>query len=316
MTNVPLVITGDLHGNSVFDALDEPKYLLKTNEKFQCEFEISNSIELFKITQNALSFEIAKVGNILIRRPILWQLNENQPEHIKSFIVNETQEVLNAVLAHTHFSDTHEVFNAGKAYNLARNKIFQLHLAKKIGLSVPATCVTNSEKIAKDFYISKGKNIIYKCLSRPVIHYEDGKNSMIHTSKVLDDNFEKVTICPCLFQENLTKKYELRVAVIGDDVTAVKIDSQDYEETKQDWRKGMDNPLLYSKYELSESLKIKLISMNKHLGINWSMMDLVVSPEGDYVFLEANPDGAWLWLEDYVMGLNLTKKIATRFFNH
>ena len=273
-------------------------------------------MELFRIIQNTQSFKIINVGNILVRRPILWQLNENQPEHIREFVVNETQEVLNAVIAHSHFSSTHEVFNAGKPYNLARNKIFQLHLAKEIGLNVPSTCVTNNKKLAKDFYISNKKNIIYKCLSRPVIHYEDGKKSMIHTSKVLDDNFENVASCPCLFQENLTKAYELRVAVISDEVIAVRIDSQEYEETKQDWRKGMDNPLLYSKCELPDSLKMQLISLNEQLRINWSMMDLVVTPSGDYVFLEANPDGAWLWLEEYVAELNLTKKIAGRFSNH
>ena len=82
-------------------------------------------MELFRIIQNTQSFKIINVGNILVRRPILWQLNENQPEHIREFVVNETQEVLNAVIAHSHFSSTHEVFNAGKPYNLARNKIFQ-----------------------------------------------------------------------------------------------------------------------------------------------------------------------------------------------
>jgi hypothetical protein len=31
--------------------------------------------------------------------------------------------------------------------------------------------------------------------------------------------------------------------------------------------------------------------------INFASIDMIVTPEGDYVFLDLNPNGQWLWLE-------------------
>jgi glutathione synthase/RimK-type ligase-like ATP-grasp enzyme len=33
------------------------------------------------------------------------------------------------------------------------------------------------------------------------------------------------------------------------------------------------------------------------LGLNYGAFDFVVTPDGDWVMLECNPAGQWLWLE-------------------
>jgi glutathione synthase/RimK-type ligase-like ATP-grasp enzyme len=305
-----VVITGDLHGDCVFNALQKPKIRIRTDEHFDCIFQIDAERECFRIQQGSDVLNVLEVGNVFVRRPLPEEVAKGVPEHSKNFILSEKAEVLSAVMAFSNFSNGRVVFNAGKPYNLARNKIYQLHTAKTIGLDIPPSCVTNQASVANAFYKSQDKSVIYKCLSRPVIHYSDGRRSMIHTSKVTSDDFSNVTTCPCLFQKNIDKAYELRVAVVGNDVTVVRIDSQSFEETKQDWRKGMDNKLLYSVGVLPDPVKQKLIALNHHLQISWSMIDVIVDSSGKHIFLEANPDGAWLWLEDFVDGLGITEKIA------
>ena len=48
--------------------------------------------------------------------------------------------------------------------------------------------------------------------------------------------------------------------------------------------------------------------MNR-LGLAFGAIDLVLTPEGQYVFLEINPSGQWLWLEDK-LGFPITERIA------
>ena len=34
------------------------------------------------------------------------------------------------------------------------------------------------------------------------------------------------------------------------------------------------------------------------MGLRMSNIDMILTPDGEYVFLEANPNGQWAWIED------------------
>jgi hypothetical protein len=44
-------------------------------------------------------------------------------------------------------------------------------------------------------------------------------------------------------------------------------------------------------------------------GINFASIDLIVTPSGEFVFLDLNPNGQWLWLE-VELGLPLVAAMA------
>jgi hypothetical protein len=44
-------------------------------------------------------------------------------------------------------------------------------------------------------------------------------------------------------------------------------------------------------------------------GLNFASLDMIVTPDGEFVFLELNPNGQWLWLE-YELGLPLVASMA------
>ena len=46
------------------------------------------------------------------------------------------------------------------------------------------------------------------------------------------------------------------------------------------------------------------------LGLNFGCIDLIVRPDGEYVFLECNPNGQWLWIE-LETGQKISESIAT-----
>jgi hypothetical protein len=43
--------------------------------------------------------------------------------------------------------------------------------------------------------------------------------------------------------------------------------------------------------------------------LNFASLDMIVTPEGEFVFLELNPNGQWLWLE-LELGLPLVATMA------
>jgi glutathione synthase/RimK-type ligase-like ATP-grasp enzyme len=51
------------------------------------------------------------------------------------------------------------------------------------------------------------------------------------------------------------------------------------------------------------------MSLVRRLGLEFGAIDLLLTPQGDYVFLEINPNGQWLWLEQ-MTGVPLTKAMC------
>jgi glutathione synthase/RimK-type ligase-like ATP-grasp enzyme len=76
-----------------------------------------------------------------------------------------------------------------------------------------------------------------------------------------------------------------------------------------DWRKYDIKNTPYYKHELPRNVKIKCLEINKTFGINYSCIDMALSPNGEYYFLELNPSGLWAWIEALTR-LEISKEIA------
>lgn len=62
-------------------------------------------------------------------------------------------------------------------------------------------------------------------------------------------------------------------------------------------------------YELPEPIATAAIELTHGFGLNYSSIDFIVTPQGDHVFLELNPNGQFLWLE-FEAGLPLSSRMA------
>ena len=45
------------------------------------------------------------------------------------------------------------------------------------------------------------------------------------------------------------------------------------------------------------------------LELNFAAIDLIETPDGEHVFLEVNPNGQWLWLDD-MLKLGISQAVA------
>lgn len=179
----------------------------------------------------------------------------------------------------------------------AENKLLQLKTAKRIGFKIPTTLITNSKRELKSFYNENGQDIIIKPLSQTRVS-NDENAAFIFTNVVpqnLIDQLKDFDLTPCIFQRNIPKEYEVRVTVVGEKVFAAAVYSQSDEEAKIDWRRKR---LVFNEVHLPDEIKNLCVQILRELNLGFGAIDLIKTPEGEYVFLEINPNGQWVWIEN------------------
>jgi glutathione synthase/RimK-type ligase-like ATP-grasp enzyme len=197
----------------------------------------------------------------------------------------------------------------------------QLARAAGLGFEVPRTLITTDPDAARQFLAACGNRMIFKVMSDPTLgavslsrqdpelqfeHYDVMTTVVTQAELGLLDS---ALIAPCLFQEYVAKKVELRVTVIGDEVFAAEIHSQEHEETTVDWRNfQVDIP--YRAVSLPPPVTERIRAFVRSYGLNFSAMDLIVTPDDRYVFIENNPNGQFIFVEDKVPELGLTDALA------
>ena len=198
----------------------------------------------------------------------------------------------------------------------ASSKMEQLQYAEFIGLKVPDTVFTNRQEdiLAMARY---HQEIVLKSIASDGI-MDDGKGTeyVFYSQKVsLQDIVnapkEAFTQTVSYVQEYISKAFELRVTVVAKKVFACKIESQHLadNEGKIDWRQGYDHGLRYEPYDLPDDISEKCIKFLDRMRLNFGAFDFIVTPSGDFVFLECNPNGQWLWIE-METGLKISEAIA------
>lgn len=177
----------------------------------------------------------------------------------------------------------------------SENKLFQLIVANEVGFKVPKTIVSTDKNEIKKFYYENNQRIIIKPLFSGRF-IEKGKEKLIFTNQVLEKhilNIQNYNSFPVIFQQEIPKDYELRITVVDGKVFTAKVDSQIHEETKIDWRKGK---LHFKESSLPIEIENKCLEIVKKLGLKFGAIDLI-KIDGEYIFLEVNPNGQWVWIE-------------------
>jgi hypothetical protein len=194
---------------------------------------------------------------------------------------------------------------AACATDRGKGKLAELHAACQVGLAIPRTMATNDPEAAREFLRSCPSGAIYKPFLSPTRDVtEPGgptRYGTVYTNKLDEEALEAlddVRLGPCIFQELVPKRVELRVVVMGTKVFATEIHSQAHEASSIDFRRhyALDETP-YSAHELPATVAQQCIAVNERLGLCFGAFDFVLTPEGRYVFLEVNQQGQFLWLE-------------------
>ena len=156
--------------------------------------------------------------------------------------------------------------------------------------------------------VSSFKQVVYKPLSYYIVPPDRILYSSIMTQGEVGEKTANIEQAPCIFQEYIEKDFELRITVVGKKVFPIKIQSQQNNITKFDWRKDQIN-IDYEIFELPKGIQQKLLNLHQKFEIFFGAYDFIVDPNGEYYFLEVNPAGQWLWLEE-ILNLSISESIA------
>ena len=190
--------------------------------------------------------------------------------------------------------------NDPAANERAARKLPQLALAARLGLRIPRSIVTNDPAEARAFVA--GLPAAAACKSLKAYGYRDEAGErFIFARRVEPAEFaaaaETVALCPTLLQEYVEKDHELRVTIIGARTFCCRIDSQSAAEATTDWRRADPFALPHRIVPLDPTVERALRAMMEVHGLLYGSFDLIVTPAGEIVFLELNPNGQWLWVE-------------------
>ena len=179
---------------------------------------------------------------------------------------------------------------------LANAKPAQLALARRLGLAIPATIISNDPDEVRAFIADAPGPVIYKCFSQGLDLPPDQAQYTGVVGAAEQTRLDLIRATPGVFQHYVEKAFELRVTIVGEHVFAGRIHSQAEAASAIDWRRrpfDMDK----EPYDLPDDVAAKLKAFMRAFGLVYGAFDLIVTPEGRYVFLEINPAGQYMWVE-------------------
>ena len=173
------------------------------------------------------------------------------------------------------------------------NKFIMLQKAKEAGFKIPDTLVTNkSTEVQKWFPEEK---LIAKSIDRTFLIRDNGYSYGHHTQALNKSDLSDLkNMGFSTFQNKLDKQFELRVFHILGENYAMAIFSQLDEQTAVDFRNyNYEKPNRCTPFNLPALVRDRINHFMQSVDLNCGSLDIVVTTEGDYVFLEVNPIGQW-----------------------
>ena len=238
------------------------------------------------------------VNAVYFRQPLLPDLSTDVVQSDREFAEREIREQFRSLW---RLIGQDKWVNHPRSLWLASNKVEQLSLADRLGLQIPDTIVTCSSGLIREFFHTHQGRVVCKAVKNGFM--QDANTASIALTQRLDEHFieniQNFAPIPAIYQNEIPKDFDIRVIVIGHQVFATAIHSQEYPETEVDWRAWdeCDFALKHEAIQLPKSLAKCCRDITSHFGLKYSAIDLVRSSDGRYYFLELNPNGQWVWIE-------------------
>lgn len=181
------------------------------------------------------------------------------------------------------------------------NKLQVLEFARLCQLTIPETIITCSKKHVTSFYQRYGTVI-----TKPISELYDLRIKNEFETQVYINYTEELTesmisqlpdtFFYSLFQQKIEKEIEIRVFFLHGKCFSMAIFSQADSQTRVDFRKYTNNRNV--PYALPHEIEDKLRQLMGTLKLNSGSIDLIKTPQGEYVFLEVNPTGQYGMISD------------------
>ncbi len=189
----------------------------------------------------------------------------------------------------------------------------QLRLARSYGFDVPRTLISNDPEQVRSWAPTFESEVIVKMVDSAAVGFDGGDGFEPFYAKALSSaelmDLEGLEWCPMVFQEQIPKKLELRVTVVGNQAFAAAVDSTRSSSGATDWRRDRRLALKFRPYDLPGSIEEAVLRLTRRLGLQFATLDIILTPDDRFVFLEANTVSYYDFVED-ATGLPISRSIA------
>jgi len=279
--------------------------------------------------------DVSDIHSIWWRRPARPPIPEDLSKREAEFVLEQFRHAMRGLWASL---ECRWMSRPDKIYE-ASWKMEQLTRAVQFGFNIPPTLVTNDATQVRAFYEEHRGHIIFKVLADPMLGFGTIQETAVQLNKespeiksssefldqiqdlsrvvyttvitnehllLIDNTLHRA---PGIFQAYVPKRVELRIVVIGDDIFAGEIDSQFHTRTQHDWRRfGVQVPI--RKAVLPVDIAERCYAFTKSYGLTFSSMDFIQTPEDQYVFIENNPNGQFLFVDVCVPEFKMREAVA------
>ena len=262
------------------DRFNEYKFCIENGE-----WSISNNC--FRVTSE-------DIYSIYYRKPMLPDLSIYDPQYhlmIQRDIIAVINGIVDCFLG--------KVLTKPSILRKTENKIYQLMYASRNGFNIPQSYIGNSSSAC-----TKYKK--YKSIIKPITTGKTyGKNGWeLYQTNLFKEIDEDIRFTPVYLQDYISKQFEVRITIIGRKLYPVRIDT----ENQVDWRADYQNHR-YTLITCPDDIITKCYKLMEDFNLGFGAFDFIVTPENEWIFLEVNPNGQWLWLEQSLK-LDISKKIV------
>jgi glutathione synthase/RimK-type ligase-like ATP-grasp enzyme len=216
-------------------------------------------------------------------------------------------ELPNAEQAHIAANDARSLFesllinlaakwvNGWDAFRLHQTKPAQLARVAALGIPVPATLLGNDPEAVWAFAARH-----LRCFFKPI---QGGAHTRrLEPRHLTDANLQNLAHAPVTIQEEVPGT-DVRVFVAGDRVLACEVQTN-----AVDFRDDPDPRIVQC--DLPGDMADSCLKAARALSLLWTGIDLRRTPDGRYIFLEANPSPMFLGFE-MRSGLPLTEALVS-----
>lgn len=273
--------TGELPGRATLSAVLDPR---------GAEARIRGSYGLVRA---------ADVSAVWWRRPRPLEPSRGLRRDDADFAIRQTEAALSGLAAALDARWVNDPWRD----SAASHKLHQLALARRVGLAVPRTLVTNDPEQARAFLAAAGpRRVVHKALHATP---EDWRTTRF-VGRAERRRLSSIRLAPVILQAYVPG-VDVRVTAVGGALFAVAIDAR-RTRSPEDFRPVFDDARV-APCRLPAPVAGRLLRLLRALGLSYAAIDLRRRADGEHVFLEVNPSGQWLFVERRT-GLAITRALA------
>jgi glutathione synthase/RimK-type ligase-like ATP-grasp enzyme len=247
---------------------------------------------------------------IWIRRPEPPEPNPNTSEADKKFASLEYRAFYNSI---AYMLEKLPVWCINK-YSASRaiiQKAVQLQLARKCGMKIPETLMSNSPGTVKNFF-ARGDRTICKGFT-PHVWQKEGQRSVAitETFELTREQLpadDVLTYAPAIYQQLVPKEFDVRMVLMGNHIYSYALTN-----TKKalDWRQDAGfGHVAVEPIPTPPEVEQSVQAFARQSGICFGSLDFGVDAEGKGWFLEINEQGQFLWLDQFNRGVKTMEKFC------